>query len=56
MKLYKQINNLRIYNHNQGGWCVKSPDGRILEEFGQRHSAEEWCQNTYDFVKRKPKN
>ena len=54
MKLHRQINNLKIYNYSNGGWCVKSPDGRILEEFGLRISAENFCHNTLDFIK--PKN
>jgi hypothetical protein len=55
MKLYKQINNLKIYNMTNGGWIVKAPNGKFLETFGQRHSAENWCKKTLDFVKNKKK-
>ena len=53
MKLYKQINNLKIYNYTNGGWCVKTPKGIILEIFAQRHSAEAFCRNTLDFINNK---
>lgn len=54
MKKYKQINNLTIYNLTKGGWIVKAPNGKFLETFAQRHSAENWCRQIFDFVKRKP--
>ena len=51
MKLYKQINNLKIYNLNTGGWIVKEPiNGKLLEQFAMRHEAENWCKNTKDFL------
>jgi hypothetical protein len=56
MKKYRQIHNLTIYNLSTGGWIVKAPDGRQLEFFAMRHTAERFCWDTWDFVVRKPKN
>ena len=52
----KQINNLQIRHKRYDKpsfYYVRTPDGRILEEFGTFGRAVEFCKNTKDFIKRK---
>lgn len=53
-KRVAQINNLRIYQVSDFGnkYVVKSPDGRLLEEFRYLPDAKLWCKKTKDFLKR----
>jgi len=55
MKLYKQINNLKIYNLNNGGWIIKTPKGKELQFFAMKHESEEYCYQNMDFVPKKKK-
>ena len=50
----KQINNLKIVHSKlYDKWQVKSPDGRVLEEFEKLDKAESCARGITDFVKHK---
>ena len=50
----RQINNLRIYRNTNNPidreYYVKTPDGRILEEFSTLEKAVEYAKETPDFT------
>ena len=49
-----QINNLKIvYSKLYGKWRVKTPDGRVLEEFRLKVDAVKCAKNLKDFVVKK---
>ena len=53
-KRIKQINNLTIYYTKEFGYSVWTPDGRCWEDrFDFCKQAEEYCENTKDFLRRK---
>ena len=49
-KFIKQINNLKIYYTEIYQYAAWSPDGCCLEDRMTLEQAEEWCENTRDFV------
>lgn len=51
----KQINNMTIHktNESQFEFYVKTPDGRILEEYTTLAEAESFARETKDFTKRR---
>lgn len=56
MKTVKQVNNLRICYHKDFApgrdYVVKTPTGRIWEEFATLQAAEAFCRDTKDFVRK----
>lgn len=51
----KQINNLVIRYSPIYEYCVYAPDDRCLEDRMTLEQAEEYCRQTTDFCKRRPK-
>jgi hypothetical protein len=55
-KKLKQINNLRIFLDESVAvtqYKIGTPDNRILEEFCFQKDAEDFCNKTKDFTKKK---
>ncbi len=58
MKTVQTINRLVIKRrgNSEPTWIplysVFAPDGRCLEEFPRLASAQKWCKETHDFVRR----
>jgi hypothetical protein len=55
-RFIRQINNIRIYYQDWAEpgreYMAIAPGRHVMEDFGTEAAAVEWCENTFDWVKR----